>query len=98
MRSGNNWSFCEKIHHSFLPAFVGFKPHLHAYLRGVKLIGATARCMTEVLDDGLIIEQGVERISHKDGLEELVEKGCDIEKILFSRAVRWHIREPNTVV
>jgi formyltetrahydrofolate deformylase len=79
------------IHHSFLPAFVGAKPHLQAYLRGVKLIGATAHYVTEVLDDGPIIEQGVERISHKDGLEDLVGKGRDLEKVVLSRAVRWHI-------
>ncbi len=79
------------IHHSFLPAFVGAKPHLQAYERGVKLIGATAHYVTEVLDDGPIIEQGVARISHRDALEDLVEKGRDLEKLVLSRAVRWHI-------
>ena len=79
------------IHHSFLPAFIGAKPHHQAYERGVKLIGATAHYVTEVLDDGPIIEQGVARISHKDALEYLVEKGRDLEKIVLSRAVRWHI-------
>ena len=79
------------IHHSFLPAFVGGKPHVQAYERGVKLIGATAHYVTEVLDDGPIIEQGVERISHRDTLEDLVARGRDIEKIVLSRAVRWHI-------
>jgi formyltetrahydrofolate deformylase len=79
------------IHHSFLPAFVGSKPHLQAYERGVKLIGATAHYVTEILDDGPIIEQGIERISHRDGLEDLVEKGRDLEKVVLSRAVRWHI-------
>ncbi len=79
------------IHHSFLPAFVGGKPHQQAYERGVKLIGATAHYVTEVLDDGPIIEQGVTRISHRDGLEDLVEKGRDLEKMVLSRAVRWHI-------
>lgn len=79
------------IHHSFLPAFVGGKPHLQAYERGVKLIGATAHYVTEVLDDGPIIEQGIERISHRDALEDLVTKGRDIEKMVLSRAVRWHI-------
>jgi formyltetrahydrofolate deformylase len=79
------------IHHSFLPAFVGSKPHHQAYERGVKLIGATAHYVTEVLDDGPIIEQGVTRISHRDGLEGLVEKGRDLEKVVLSRAVRWHI-------
>jgi len=79
------------IHHSFLPAFVGSKPHLQAYERGVKLIGATAHYVTEILDDGPIIEQGIERISHRDELEDLVEKGRDLEKVVLSRAVRWHI-------
>ncbi|HLJ45227.1 MAG TPA: formyltetrahydrofolate deformylase [Bryobacteraceae bacterium] len=79
------------IHHSFLPAFVGGKPHGQAYERGVKLIGATAHYVTEVLDDGPIIEQGVERITHRDTLEDLVAKGRDIEKMVLSRAVRWHV-------
>jgi len=79
------------IHHSFLPAFVGSKPHHQAYERGVKLIGATAHYVTEVLDDGPIIEQDVVRISHRDSLEELVGKGRDLEKVVLSRAVRWHI-------
>jgi formyltetrahydrofolate deformylase len=79
------------IHHSFLPAFVGAKPHQQAFLRGVKLTGATAHYVTEVLDDGPIIEQGVVRISHRDSLEDMVEKGRDVEKVVLSRAVRWHI-------
>jgi formyltetrahydrofolate deformylase len=79
------------IHHSFLPAFVGGKPHHQAYERGVKLIGATAHYVTEALDDGPIIEQGVTRISHRDSLDDLVEKGRDLEKVVLSRAVRWHI-------
>jgi formyltetrahydrofolate deformylase len=79
------------IHHSFLPAFVGAKPHHQAYSRGVKILGATAHYVTEVLDDGPIIEQGVVRISHKDDLDDLVEKGRDLEKLVLSRAVRWHI-------
>jgi formyltetrahydrofolate deformylase len=79
------------IHHSFLPAFVGAKPHHQAYDRGVKNLGATAHYITEVLDDGPIIEQGVVRISHKDDLDDLVEKGRDLEKLVLSRAVRWHI-------
>ena len=79
------------IHHSFLPAFIGAKPHLQAYERGVKLIGATAHYVTEVLDDGPIIEQGITRISHRDSLDDLVEKGRDLEKAVLSRAVRWHI-------
>jgi formyltetrahydrofolate deformylase len=79
------------IHHSFLPAFIGAKPHQQAFDRGVKLIGATAHYVTEVLDDGPIIEQGVTRISHRDALDDLVEKGRDLEKGVLSRAVRWHI-------
>ena len=79
------------IHHSFLPAFIGSKPYHQAYERGVKLVGATAHYVTEVLDDGPIIEQGVVRISHKDDLDDLVEKGRDLEKLVLSRAVRWHI-------
>jgi formyltetrahydrofolate deformylase len=79
------------IHHSFLPAFVGARPHHQAFERGVKLLGATAHYVTEVLDDGPIIEQDVIRISHRDSLEDLVQKGRDLEKIVLSRAVGWHL-------
>jgi formyltetrahydrofolate deformylase len=79
------------IHHSFLPAFVGGKPHQQAFDRGVKLIGATSHYVTEVLDDGPIIEQDVVRISHRDPLEDLIQKGRDLEKVVLSRAVRWHV-------
>jgi formyltetrahydrofolate deformylase len=79
------------IHHSFLPAFVGAKPHHQAFERGVKLLGATAHYVTEVLDDGPIIEQDVIRISHRDALQDLVQKGRDLEKIVLSRAVGWHL-------
>ncbi|MGB2637258.1 MAG: formyltetrahydrofolate deformylase [Candidatus Acidiferrum sp.] len=79
------------IHHSFLPAFIGAKPHHQAYERGVKLIGATAHYVTEILDEGPIIEQDIARISHRDTIEDLVQKGRDLEKIVLSRAVRWHI-------
>jgi formyltetrahydrofolate deformylase len=79
------------IHHSFLPAFVGAKPRRQAYQRGVKLIGATAHYVTETLDDGPIIEQDVARISHRDAVEDLAQKGRDLEKIVLSRAVRWHL-------
>jgi formyltetrahydrofolate deformylase len=79
------------IHHSFLPAFIGGKPYHQAFQRGVKLIGATSHYVTEVLDDGPIIEQDVVRISHRDTLEDLIEKGRDIEKVVLSRGVRWHI-------
>lgn len=79
------------IHHSFLPAFHGAKPYHRAYERGVKLIGATSHYVTEVLDDGPIIEQDVARISHRDDLDDLIRRGADLEKIVLSRAVRWHI-------
>ncbi len=79
------------IHHSFLPAFVGAKPYHQAFTRGVKLIGATSHYVTEMLDDGPIIEQDVVRISHRDSLEDLLQKGRDLEKVVLSRAVRWHI-------
>jgi formyltetrahydrofolate deformylase len=79
------------IHHSFLPAFVGAKPYHQAFERGVKLIGATSHYVTEVLDDGPIIEQDVVRISHRDSVEDLLQKGRDLEKVVLSRAVRWHI-------
>jgi formyltetrahydrofolate deformylase len=79
------------IHHSFLPAFVGAKPHHQAFERGVKLLGATAHYVTEALDDGPIIEQDVIRISHRDSLQDLVQKGRDLEKIVLSRAVGWHL-------
>ncbi len=79
------------IHHSFLPAFEGAKPYHRAYARGVKLIGATSHYVTEILDDGPIIEQDVIRVSHRDALEDFIQKGRDLEKIVLSRAVRWHI-------
>jgi formyltetrahydrofolate deformylase len=79
------------IHHSFLPAFVGARPHRQAFDRGVKLIGATAHYVTESLDEGPIIEQDVVRISHRDTLEDLMQKGRDLEKTALSHAVRWHI-------
>jgi formyltetrahydrofolate deformylase len=79
------------IHHSFLPAFIGAKPYHQAFTRGVKLIGATSHYVTEVLDDGPIIEQDVIRISHRDSLEDLLQKCRDLEKVVLSRAVRWHI-------
>jgi formyltetrahydrofolate deformylase len=79
------------VHHSFLPAFSGAKPYHAAFERGVKLIGATAHYVTEILDDGPIIEQEVIRVSHRDQLEDLVEKGRDAERLVLSRAVRWHL-------
>ncbi|QSR84917.1 formyltetrahydrofolate deformylase [Methylacidimicrobium sp. B4] len=79
------------IHHSFLPAFSGARPYHQAYERGVKLIGATSHYVTEILDDGPIIEQDVARISHRDEVSDLVRKGQDLEKVVLSRAVRWHV-------
>lgn len=79
------------IHHSFLPAFNGAKPYHRAFERGVKLIGATSHYVTEILDDGPIIEQDVTRISHRDAIENLIQRGSDLEKVVLSRAVRWHI-------
>ncbi len=79
------------IHHSFLPAFVGSKPYHQAFERGVKLIGATSHYVTAALDEGPIIEQDVVRVSHRDQVEDLVQKGRDLEKVVLSRAVRWHI-------
>ena len=78
------------IHHSFLPGFKGAKPYHQAYDRGVKLIGATAHYVTSDLDEGPIIEQAVERVSHANPPEELVEMGQDIEAVVLHRAVRWH--------
>ncbi len=79
------------IHHSFLPAFVGARPYHQAFERGVKLIGATSHYVTQVLDDGPIIEQDVVRVSHRDTVDDLIRKGRDLEKVVLSRAVRWHV-------
>ena len=79
------------IHHSFLPAFVGAKPYHAAFQRGVTIIGATSHYVTTELDAGPIIEQDVVRITHKDSIEDLVNKGKDLEKIVLSRAVQKHI-------
>ena len=79
------------IHHSFLPAFVGAKPYHAAFQRGVKIIGATSHYVTTELDAGPIIEQDVVRITHKDAIEDLVNKGKDLEKIVLPRAVQKHI-------
>jgi formyltetrahydrofolate deformylase len=79
------------VHHSFLPAFVGAKPYHQAFERGVKLIGASSHYVTAELDDGPIIEQSTTRISHRDQLADLIQKGRDLEKEVLSRAVRWHV-------
>jgi formyltetrahydrofolate deformylase len=82
---------CINIHHSFLPGFKGARPYHQAHSRGVKLIGATAHYVTPDLDEGPIIEQDVERVSHQDQPDDLVRKGRDIERRVLSRAVLWHI-------
>ena len=81
------------IHHSFLPAFAGGKPYAQAYRKGVKIIGATSHYVTEGLDEGPIIEQDTVRISHRDSLQDLVRKGEDLERVVLSRAVRWHLEQ-----
>ena len=80
------------IHHSFLPAFPGAKPYHSAYRRGVKIIGATSHYVTEQLDEGPIIEQDVIRVSHEDSINDFIQKGKDLEKIVLSRAVRLHLQ------
>jgi formyltetrahydrofolate deformylase len=84
---------CINIHHSFLPGFKGARPYHQAHSRGVKLIGATAHYVTAALDEGPIIEQDVERISHADTPEDLVRKGRDIERRVLARAVRYHLED-----
>jgi formyltetrahydrofolate deformylase len=84
---------CINIHHSFLPGFKGAKPYHQAHARGVKVIGATAHFVTADLDEGPIIEQDVERISHRDTPAALVRKGRDIERRVLARAVRWVLED-----
>ena len=79
------------IHHSFLPAFVGQNPYLQAQQKGVKIIGATSHYVIEALDQGPIIEQDTVRVSHRDALNDLIQKGQDLERMVLSRAVRWHL-------
>ena len=82
---------CINIHHSFLPGFKGARPYHQAHARGVKVIGATAHYVTADLDEGPIIEQDVERISHADTPADLIRKGRDIERRVLARAVRYHL-------
>ena len=95
---------CINIHHSFLPGFKGAKPYHQAHARGVKIIGATAHYVTSDLDEGPIIEQDIERVSHRDRPDDLVRKGRDIERRVLARAVRYHLADrvmvngANTVV
>jgi formyltetrahydrofolate deformylase len=79
------------IHHSFLPAFAGGRPYHQAHARGVKLIGATAHYATRDLDEGPIVHQDVARVTHRHGVDELVRKGRDLEKMVLAQAVRWHL-------
>ncbi|MEA2880825.1 MAG: formyltetrahydrofolate deformylase [Bradyrhizobium sp.] len=84
---------CINIHHSFLPGFKGARPYHQAHERGVKLIGATAHYVTSALDEGPIIDQDVERISHRDTPDDLVRKGRDIERRVLARAIRYHLED-----
>lgn len=84
---------CINIHHSFLPGFKGAKPYHQAHARGVKLIGASAHYVTGDLDEGPIIEQDVERISHRDTPEDLIRKGRDIERRVLARALRYRLED-----
>jgi formyltetrahydrofolate deformylase len=79
------------IHHSFLPAFAGGRPYHQAHARGVKLIGATAHYATRDLDEGPIIHQDVARVTHRHGVDDLIQKGRDLEKMVLAQAVRWHL-------
>ncbi|MDE2569198.1 MAG: formyltetrahydrofolate deformylase, partial [Sphingomonadales bacterium] len=84
---------CINIHHSFLPGFKGARPYHQAHARGVKMIGATAHYVTADLDEGPIIHQDVEMITHADSPEELVRKGRDIERRVLAEAVRLHLED-----
>jgi formyltetrahydrofolate deformylase len=79
------------IHHSFLPAFAGGRPYHQAHARGVKIIGATAHYATADLDEGPIIHQDVTRVTHRQGVEDLIRLGRDLEKRVLAQAVRWHL-------
>ncbi|WP_042352997.1 formyltetrahydrofolate deformylase [Bacillus massiliigorillae] len=81
------------IHHSFLPAFIGARPYERAYARGVKLIGATCHYVTNDLDEGPIIEQDINRVSHRDSVEDLKKIGRNIERSVLARGLKWHIED-----
>lgn len=87
------WRKTLNIHHSFLPAFEGGRPYHRAHERGVKIIGATAHYATTDLDCGPIIDQSVIRISHRDSVSDMVRKGRDLERVVLSRALRWHLQD-----
>ena len=89
-------SYCQpviNIHHSFLPAFIGANPYQQAYLRGVKIIGATAHYVTAELDAGPILNQDVAHISHRDGIDDMVRIGREVERRVLAQAVRWHLED-----
>ncbi len=89
-------SYCQpviNIHHSFLPAFIGANPYQQAYERGVKIIGATAHYVTAELDAGPILNQDVARISHRDGVDDMVRIGREVERRVLAQAVRWHLED-----
>jgi formyltetrahydrofolate deformylase len=81
------------IHHSFLPAFIGANPYQQAYDRGVKIIGATAHYVTAELDAGPILSQDVAHISHRDGVDDMVRIGREVERRVLAQAVRWHLED-----
>ena len=81
------------IHHSFLPAFAGAEPYRQAWRRGVKLVGATSHYVTRDLDEGPIIAQAVERVGHRDAVEDLERKGRDLERVVLAEAVRCHLQD-----
>ncbi len=81
------------IHHSFLPSFAGARPYHQAYARGVKLIGATCHYVTADLDAGPIVEQDVIRVDHGDTAADMVRRGRDIERLVLSRGLRWHLED-----
>lgn len=81
------------IHHSFLPAFIGARPYERAYERGVKLIGATSHYVTNDLDEGPIIEQDIERVDHRDHVDDLKKIGQQVERRVLARAVQWHLED-----
>jgi formyltetrahydrofolate deformylase len=81
------------VHHSFLPAFIGANPYRQAYQRGVKLIGATSHYVTSDLDQGPILEQEVQRVTHRDSVDDLMRKGRDLEKRVLAAAIKWHLED-----
>ena len=91
--ASKHWRRTINVHHSFLPAFEGARPYHRAHDRGVKIIGATAHYASAELDAGPIIDQGVTRVSHRDSVADMVRKGRDLERLVLSRALRWHLED-----